>query len=112
MLYQIMQEKAPGSKVAPVPGPLMGPPLCLLFREAWSIFLVRQGPATISRPAKVSYHPLFTSGLQGADRHTKITAIRMLGADGSGGTGGVRVKMQAKAGKLAGAARYMEVCVC
>ena len=41
----------------------------------------------------VYYDPLFTSGDTRSVYHTTITAIRMLGADGSGGTVGVHVKM-------------------
>lgn len=59
----------------------------------------------------VYYDPLFTSGLQGGDHHMTITAICTLGADGSGGTGGVRVGMQTEAGEKVGVARYTEVCL-
>jgi hypothetical protein len=56
------------------------------------------------------HHPLYIVGEKRSRCYTKITATRNLGADGGGGTGGVRVKMQAETGEMVGVARYMEVC--
>ena len=57
----------------------------------------------------VFYHdPVFNCDPRGR-RQTKILAIRMLGPNGGGGQGGVRVKRQAETGEMVGVALYMEV---